>query len=244
MSIHDNSCKIISVKIITGKYGGRRFDPPSNLNARPTTDLAKQGLFNILQNRIDIEDCRALDLFSGTGSISFELLSRGAALVVSVEKARLQQKFIQKVDALLKVSSLRHQLIRGDVFRYLTTPPAMSFDLGDSSDPLFDIGASPATSFDIDGSSDTLFDIGAPNTAPFDIIFADPPYDLPKLDKLPDLVLRPSWITPDGLSSWLAPDGIFILEHGKDYDFSSHPLFHELRTYGAVHFSFFQHPRS
>ncbi len=224
MSIHDNSCKIISVKIITGKYGGRRFDPPSNLNARPTTDLAKQGLFNILQNRIDIEDCRALDLFSGTGSISFELLSRGAALVVSVEKARLQQKFIQKVDALLKVSSLRHQLIRGDVFRYLTTPPA--------------------TSFDIDGSSDTLFDIGAPNTAPFDIIFADPPYDLPKLDKLPDLVLRPSWITPDGLSSWLAPDGIFILEHGKDYDFSSHPLFHELRTYGAVHFSFFQHPRS
>ena len=182
------------MKIITGQYGGRRFDPPRNLNARPTTDLAKQALFNILQNRIDLEGCRALDLFSGTGSISFELLSRGAAHVVSVEMGHSQQQFIQKVAAQLNVPRSSHQLIRGDVFRYLNTPPS----------------------------------------APFDLIFADPPYDLADLDKLPDLVLSPGW---------LAPDGIFILEHGKASDFSSHPLFQELRTYGAVHFSFFQHPR-
>lgn len=192
------------MKIITGQYGGRRFDPPRNLNARPTTDLAKQALFNILQNRMDLEGCRALDLFSGTGSISFELLSRGAAHVVSVEMGHTQQQFIQKVAAQLNVPRNRHQLIRGDVFRYLNAPPAMS------------VGAS------------------APSAAPFDLIFADPPYDLAELDKLPDLVLQPGW---------LAPEGIFILEHGKASDFSSHPLFQELRTYGAVHFSFFQHPR-
>ena len=192
------------MKIITGQYGGRRFDPPRNLNARPTTDLAKQALFNILQNRIDLEGCRALDLFSGTGSISFELLSRGAAHVVSVEMGHAQQQFIQKVAAQLNVPRSRHQLIRGDVFRYLNTPPAV---------PL--------------GSS-------TPSSAPFDLIFADPPYDLANLDKLPDLVLTPGW---------LSPDSFFILEHGKASDFSSHPLFQELRTYGAVHFSFFQPPR-
>ena len=192
------------MKIITGQYGGRRFDPPRNLNARPTTDLAKQALFNILQNRMDLEGCRALDLFSGTGSISFELLSRGAAHVVSVEMGHTQQQFIQKVAAQLNVPRNRHQLIRGDVFRYLNAPPAMS------------VGAS------------------APSAAPFDLIFADPPYDLAELDKLPDLVLQPGW---------LAPEGIFVLEHGKASDFSSHPLFQELRTYGAVHFSFFQHLR-
>ena len=192
------------MKIITGQYGGRRFDPPRNLNARPTTDLAKQALFNILQNRMDLEGCRALDLFSGTGSISFELLSRGAAHVVSVEMGHTQQQFIQKVAAQLNVPRNRHQLIRGDVFRYLNAPPAMS------------VGTS------------------APSAAPFDLIFADPPYDLAELDKLPDLVLQPGW---------LAPEGIFILEHGKASDFSSHPLFQELRTYGAVHFSFFQHLR-
>ena len=202
------------MKIITGQYGGRRFDPPRNLNARPTTDLAKQALFNILQNRIDLEGCRALDLFSGTGSISFELLSRGAAHVVSVEMGHTQQQFIQKVAAQLNVPRNRHQLIRGDVFRYLNAPPAMA------------IGASTPSA--------TTLGFGTPSSAPFDLIFADPPYDLAELDKRPDLVLQPGW---------LAPDGIFILEHGKASDFSAHPLFQELRTYGAVHFSFFQHPR-
>ena len=178
------------VKIITGQYGGRRFDPPRNLQARPTTDLARQALFNILSNRMEIEGCRALDLFSGTGSISFELLSRGADHVVSVELARQQQQFILSVAAQLQVPRPRLQLVRGDVFRYLGSPPSR----------------------------------------PFDLIFADPPYALPALATLPQLVLR---------EEWLAPDGIFILEHGKADDFSSAPGFQELRTYGAVHFSFF-----
>lgn len=179
------------MKIITGEYGGRRFDPPRNLQARPTTDLAKQALFNILQCRFDIEDCRALDLFSGTGSISFELLSRGAAHVVSVEMGRQQQQFIQHVAEQLRVPRERHQLVRGDVFRYLA---------------------------------------GQAAGGAFDFIFADPPYALERLAELPALVL-------DG--PWLAPEGVFVLEHGKEHDFSAVPGFQELRTYGAVHFSFF-----
>ena len=111
------------MKIITGEYGGRRFDPPRNLQARPTTDLAKQALFNILQCRFDIEGCRALDLFSGTGSISFELLSRGASHVTSVEMGRQQQQFIQHVAEQLRVPRDRHQLVRGDVFRFLSGHP-------------------------------------------------------------------------------------------------------------------------
>lgn len=208
------------MKIITGLYGGRRFDPPRQLDARPTTDLAKQALFNILQNRIDLEGCRALDLFSGTGSITFELISRGAAHVVSVEKGRTQQQFIRKVAAELKVPPLRHQLICGDVFRYLSSLPASSPRSGQSS------------------------------ARPFDIIFADPPYDLDRLAELPDLILGPavpSGPLPDSegvgrAPALLAPGGLLILEHGKASDFSSHPLFQELRTYGAVHFSFFQLP--
>ena len=178
------------MKIITGQYGGRRFDPPSNLQARPTTDLAKQALFNILQCRLDFEGCQALDLFSGTGSISFELLSRGASHVTSVEMGRPQQQFIQKVAEALRIPRTQHLLLRGDVFRYL--------------------GSSP--------------------TQPFDFIFADPPYALPRLAELPGLILR---------SEWLKPEGILVLEHGKEYDFSTEPGFQEIRTYGAVHFSFF-----
>jgi 16S rRNA (guanine(966)-N(2))-methyltransferase RsmD len=74
------------LRIIGGKYRGRRIDPPSNLRARPTTDFAREGLFNILNNRIDFETAEVLDLFSGTGSISYEFASRGAASVVLVEK--------------------------------------------------------------------------------------------------------------------------------------------------------------
>lgn len=176
------------MRIISGEYGGRRFEAPRNLQARPTTDIAKESLFNILQNRLDFEGISALDLFSGTGSISFELLSRGAEHVVSVEMGRVQQLFIQKVATELKIGR-EHQLVRGDVFRYLKSA-----------------------------------------TQQFDLVFADPPYALAELPTLPDLVL-------DG--NLLKPEGIFILEHGKENDFSAHPRFMELRKYGAVHFSFF-----
>lgn len=105
------------MRIISGEYGGRRFEAPKNLPARPTTDLAKGALFNILQNRLDFEGIQALDLFGGTGSISFELLSRGASRVTCVEMGRQQQQFIQKVAGELRIGH-ELQLVRGDVFKF------------------------------------------------------------------------------------------------------------------------------
>ena len=85
------------MRIISGKYGRRRFDVPTNITARPTTDMARENLFNVLGNIIDLEDKTVLDLFAGTGAMSFEFLSRGCAHVTSVEKARTQAEFIKKV---------------------------------------------------------------------------------------------------------------------------------------------------
>ncbi len=105
------------MRIISGKYKRRRFDVPKNIKARPTTDFARENLFNVLNNIIDFEDIKALDLFAGTGAISFELLSRGVDMVVSVEKHPTQYYFIKKVAQELKDDNIVP--IKGDVFRYI-----------------------------------------------------------------------------------------------------------------------------
>lgn len=114
------------MRIISGKYGRRRFDVPTNITARPTTDMARENLFNVLGNIIDIEGKTVLDLFAGTGAMSFEFLSRGCAHVTSVEKARTQTEFIKKVQQQLGDPNLT--LIRGDVFRFIATSRE-SFDI-------------------------------------------------------------------------------------------------------------------
>lgn len=106
------------MRIITGKYKGRHFDVPRTFKARPTTDFAKENLFNVLNGYLDFEDdVQALDLFAGTGSITLELLSRGCKKVVSVEKEPLHYSFIQKCLQTLKAENAL--VIRGDVMRYL-----------------------------------------------------------------------------------------------------------------------------
>ena len=105
------------MRIIRGKYGRRRFDVPNNIKARPTTDFARENLFNVLENQIDFEETVALDLFAGTGAISFELLSRECKRVVCVEKHPTQYNFITKVQQLLGDDNL--QAIRGDVFKFV-----------------------------------------------------------------------------------------------------------------------------
>ncbi len=175
------------MRIISGKFRGRRLMPPKNITARPTTDFAKESLFNLLTNRMDMEGADVLDLFAGTGSISLECVSRGAREVTAVELAHTQQNFIIATSKSLGINNLH--LIRGDVFRYLK---ACSIR--------------------------------------YDLIFADPPYALEELPTLPSLIVP----------ALLKPSGLFVLEHGDQYDFSGHPHFLDLRTYGSVHFSFFQ----
>ena len=105
------------MRVISGIYKHRRFDVPRTFKARPTTDFAKENLFNVLANRIDLEGAKALDLFAGTGSISLEMLSRGCARVVSVEMDADHYAFIKKV--METVGTKNSLVIRGDVFKYL-----------------------------------------------------------------------------------------------------------------------------
>ena len=175
------------MRIITGIYKGRHFDIPRTFKARPTTDFAKENIFNVLMQYVDFDGASALDLFSGTGSISLELVSRGCQQVVSVELDRDHHRFIQQ--CLQKLNSKVCIPIRGDVFRFLKSCHQQ-----------------------------------------FDFIFADPPYALQELPQIPELVFE---------KQLLKPEGIFVFEHGKDYDFSLHPHFLEHRSYGSVNFSLF-----
>ena len=175
------------MRIITGKYKGRHFDIPRTFKARPTTDFAKENIFNVLIQYVDFEGATALDLFSGTGSISLELLSRGCSSVISIELDRDHHRFIKECGA--KLGATGFVPIRADVFRFLK---------------------SCKTSFDF--------------------VFADPPYALKELPTLPDLIFE---------RNLLKDNGIFVLEHGKDYDFHEHPHFMEHRQYGSVNFSLF-----
>lgn len=176
------------MRIITGLYKGRRFDIPRSFKARPTTDFAKENIFNVLSQYIDFEGTSALDLFSGTGSISLELVSRGCANVTSVEMDRDHHAFI--VSCLKKLDTKVCTPLRADTFKFIKACRIK-----------------------------------------YDFIFADPPYALKNLADIPDTIFQ---------HEILKEEGIFVLEHGKDYDFSNHPKFLEHRAYGSVNFSIFR----
>ena len=106
------------MRIISGIYGGRRLSPPKNITARPTTDFAKESLFNLLNNRMDFEGIDVLDLFAGTGGIGLECISRGAREVTAVEIAHVQQNWIISCCKQLGIRNL--SVIRGDVFKFLS----------------------------------------------------------------------------------------------------------------------------
>ncbi len=105
------------MRIISGKFGGRTFQPPANMpHTRPTTDLAKGGLFNVIQNNLDITGLKTLDLFGGTGSISYELASRGATDQTIVEKDPAMANFIQQTGEKL---GIKLRLVKMEVFKYM-----------------------------------------------------------------------------------------------------------------------------
>jgi len=107
------------LRIIGGQYRGRRIEPPSDFKARPTTDFAREGLFNILSNRIDFESSLVLDLFAGTGSISYEFASRGALQVHLVDKDARHIAGIKRIINDIGFTNIRP--IRIDVQAYLKT---------------------------------------------------------------------------------------------------------------------------
>lgn len=176
------------MRIISGQLKGRAINPPRNLRARPTTDFAKENLFNVLQNLVEFEECDVLDLFAGTGSISYEFASRGVKSVTSVEINAVHHNFIRRTAQELGIKNL--YAVKANAFLYLKSC-----------------------------------------TKQFDVIFSDAPYDLEQSEEIIPLVLE---------SDLLAEGGIFIFEHSKEKNFSEHPFFWQLRSYGSVQFSFFK----
>ncbi|HMN89310.1 MAG TPA: RsmD family RNA methyltransferase [Saprospiraceae bacterium] len=178
------------MRIIAGQFKGRRFYPPANnWPTRPTTDIAKEGLFNILVNQFDFEHIKVLDLFGGTGSHSYEFISRGCTDVTYVDKFPGCVIFVKKTAEALQLKD-QLRIFRADVFRFL-----------------------PAC------------------TDQFDYIFAGPPYAMPTIDSLPDLIFQ---------YQLLRPDGWFVLEHDPTHAFRTHPKFLQERHYGKTIFSFFE----
>lgn len=176
------------MRIISGTHKGRIINPPKNLRARPTTDFAKENLFNVLGNMVDFEGLRVLDLFAGTGSISYEFASRGAESVTSVEINAVHYNFIKQTAASMGLRNIYP--VKANVFLYLKSCSKQ-----------------------------------------FDLIFSDAPYDLEGASEVIDLVFS---------QNLLADDGIFIFEHPKGVDYSSHPNYCQQRSYGSVQFAVFE----
>ena len=151
------------MRITGGAWRGRRLPELKGFRGRPTTDFGREGLFNLLSSRVDLEGAQVLDLFAGTGMVSLEFLSRGAGSVTAVERAPKACRFAVQQASQLGSDDLH--TVCADVWGFLKKPLTQ-----------------------------------------FDLVFADPPYDMPKLDTLPDVVRE---------SGILAQGGWFILEHGE-----------------------------
>ena len=123
------------VRIIGGNLSGRNLIAPSSLPVRPTTDYAKSGLFNILNNRVDFEDIEVLDLFCGAGGITFEFASRGAKSVLAVDRYPGCIKFVQQTATDLKLNNIK--ALKNDVFKFLKHPQR-AYDIV-FADPPFDL---------------------------------------------------------------------------------------------------------
>lgn len=177
------------MRIISGKNRGRKIIAPANLPVRPTTDMAKESLFNILNNLVDLEGLEVLDLFSGTGNIAYEFISRNCISVTAIDNNLQCTNFISKTAAMLNYDNL--YVIRADFGQFIKS-----------------------------------------TSRNWDLIFADPPYQLDVINKIPDLILD---------SGKLKSDGILVLEHSAKSNFENHPALIDHRKYGSVNFSFFHH---
>ena len=175
------------MRIVGGTCKGRKFPVPKGFTSRPTTDMARESLMNVLANEYDFSTLEILDLFSGTGAVGYEFASRGAKKIIAVEKNNATYRNI-----LLQVENFgfsNFQVLKKDVFSFLKGPV---------------------------------------NSA--DVIFADPPFNLPGIQTLPDFIFE---------NGWIRQGGCLVLEHSRDFSFIDNKHFSKLKTYGAVNFSFF-----
>lgn len=176
------------MRIISGILKGRKIVAPKNLPVRPTTDFAKEALFNLLQNQLTIEGAKVLDLCAGTGNISFEFASRGAASVTSVDAHAGCLKFIKQQATAFQIHSIHPY--KADLFQYIKRVKQK-----------------------------------------FDIIFVDAPYEMERVEELPELILS---------KDLLEKDGLLIVEHSKKLKFEDQVGFLFSRKYGNVNFTFFE----
>jgi 16S rRNA (guanine(966)-N(2))-methyltransferase RsmD len=175
------------MRIISGQHKGRILRAPSNFKARPTTDFAKEAIFNVMESRFDISGIEALDMFAGGGGIGFEFASRGAQHVDCVE---CNANYCANMrNAAQAIGLAQVNIICCDAFAYLLQCQRK-----------------------------------------YDIIFADPPYILENMQRLPDMVFGRNLLKDNG---WL------ILEHGSRSGFEQHEKFLQHRRYGSVNFSIF-----
>ena len=178
------------MRIIGGDFKGRKFYPPAkNWPTRPTTDFAKEGLFNILLNSLDFETLKVLDLFGGTGNHSYEFISRGCNDVTYVDKHGPCVSFVKKTAGILEIED-KINIQRADVFKFIKYA-----------------------------------------THKYDYIFAGPPYGLPTIDTIPDLIFE---------FKLLKEDGLFVMEHNPNHEYTTHPNLVNVRNYGKTIFSFFK----
>jgi len=177
------------MRIIGGELGGRVLRPPmKGWPTRPTTDLAREALYNILSNRMDFEEVQMLDLFGGTGAHVIESISRGCPEATYVEKLGKAVRWMKQCAKELQIEN-QVTIINRDVKKFIES-----------------------------------------HQKSYGFIFADPPYALPWLDQLPEMIEN---------SELLGEGGLFVLEHDNQHNFDGVKGFMEQRKYGQTIFSFF-----
>lgn len=179
------------MRIISGRLGRQKIHAPRGHLTRPTTDKAREAIFNLINNRIALDGAYVLDLFAGTGALGLEALSRGAAHVIFVESSGRVLQYARENAESLGVED-HCVFVRSDAVAYLENYSGPSFD----------------------------------------VVFADPPYDLEEMERIPDLVLP----------HLTSPYGIFSLEHDARIWFDEHPNLNTQRTYGRTVVSLFRPP--
>ncbi len=176
------------MRIVSGTHKGRVIHPPKNLPVRPTTDFAKESIFNILNNHFEFDGLKILDLFCGTGNISYEFASRGCGSITCVDSHFHCCDFVKKTSSTFKMEQIK--VIKSDVFSFLKN-----------------------------GGNQ------------YHIIFADPPYSLPNIETIAELVFQ---------NNFLNKNGVLIVEHHSKTMLPKNEKYTDERVYGQSAFTFYK----